>query len=130
MLCQLSYSRALMVPRLRTIHLAPEWPALRMKFEALSYSRALTVQRLRTIHFAPEWPALRMKFEALSYFRALTVPRGGPPRVADRTFQYNRSPALRPEPPVRFELTTARLRIECSTPELRWRSWSRGESNP
>jgi hypothetical protein len=25
------------------------------------------------------------------------------------------------EPPVRFELTTARLRIESSTPELRWR---------
>jgi hypothetical protein len=27
-----------------------------------------------------------------------------------------------PEPPVGFEPTTARLRIECSTPELRWRS--------
>lgn len=29
--------------------------------------------------------------------------------------------AFRAEPPVGFEPTTARLRIECSTPELRWR---------
>jgi hypothetical protein len=33
----------------------------------------------------------------------------------------NRIPARGPEPPVGFEPTTARLRIECSTPELRWR---------
>src|SRR5687768_1202316 len=29
-------------------------------------------------------------------------------------------PAVYSEPPVRIELTTARLRIECSTSELRW----------
>ncbi len=30
------------------------------------------------------------------------------------------NPTPPPEPPVGFEPTTARLRIECSTPELRW----------
>jgi hypothetical protein len=37
------------------------------------------------------------------------------------TRKDNRATGIKPEPPVRFELTTARLRIECSTPELRWR---------
>ena len=35
--------------------------------------------------------------------------------------KYNPTGRSLPEPPVRFELTTARLRIECSTPELLWR---------
>src|SRR5690606_23857933 len=34
-----------------------------------------------------------------------------------------------PEPPVGFEPTTARLRIECSTPELRWRGASGAEGS-
>jgi len=111
--------------------LAPEQPALRTKFGALSYSRALMVPRLRTIHSLLNNPPAEQCFRAPSYSRALTVPRLRTLRITPGpTFQYRRSPALRPEPPVRFELTTARLRIECSTPELRWRSWSRGESNP
>src|SRR5690606_36448529 len=43
---------------------------------------------------------------------------------SDRSHRYcQTSPRLAPEPPVGFEPTTARLRIECSTPELRWRSY-------
>ena len=38
---------------------------------------------------------------------------------------YNQIPGLPPEPPVGIEPTTARLRIECSTTELRWRDWKR-----
>jgi hypothetical protein len=43
-------------------------------------------------------------------------------------FRYPRRPCRdgrTEEPPVGFEPTTARLRIECSTPELRWRGVSR-----
>src|SRR5690606_34096813 len=43
--------------------------------------------------------------------------RSGPPSRAS------------PEPPVGFEPTTARLRIECSTPELRWRGASGAEGS-
>ena len=41
-------------------------------------------------------------------------PRGNRCRVPGNNYSTR-------EPPVRFELTTARLRIESSTPELRWR---------
>src|SRR5690606_27513360 len=43
---------------------------------------------------------------------------------SDRSHQYSTNLRSRrsSEPPVGFEPTTARLRIECSTPELRWRS--------
>jgi hypothetical protein len=45
------------------------------------------------------------------------LPRSGASRAGkDKLF-----PGISPEPPVRIELTTARLRIECSTAELRWR---------
>jgi hypothetical protein len=40
------------------------------------------------------------------------------PRWAEK---YNESARKPPEPPVGIEPTTARLRIECSTTELRWR---------
>jgi len=44
--------------------------------------------------------------------------------------EANRTRQPRPEPPVRFELTTARLRIECSTPELRWHDGAEGNRTP
>lgn len=68
----------------------------------------------------------------LSYSRRAS--RSSPRR---RTAEPPPQPPCHPEPPVGFEPTTARLRIECSTPELRWHRppdlstrWSRGESNP
>src|SRR5690606_428290 len=44
-------------------------------------------------------------------------------------FEPNRPSGASPEPPVGFEPTTARLRIECSTPELRWRGANGAEGS-
>ncbi len=41
--------------------------------------------------------------------------------------QYNDVLPIGPEPPVGIEPTTARLRIECSTPELRWHRFAKVE---
>ena len=82
----------------------------------------------------------RAACEELSYSPIFFGEHRSPSHLRDpdlRGSNYNPTGRSLPEPPVRFELTTARLRIECSTPELRWRpgpprpsSWSRGESNP
>src|SRR5690606_11037504 len=51
----------------------------------------------------------------------VTHPLPHPPSHNTPT-HHSHNHASAKEPPVRIELTTARLRIECSTSELRWRA--------
>ena len=52
--------------------------------------------------------------DVFGHDKANTIQEPGGNRVPGNNYSMR-------EPPVRFELTTARLRIESSTPELRWR---------